>query len=105
MLLDLFCYLHWYLLNWYPTVTMVILCVFSVFGCVFPVEYDFAGLPFAIRGLFLAPLHLRLKNRNATVFLLMFLGEFISVTLKSKLLSVPSLSFPLGIQERFLILR
>lgn len=84
MLFDLFCYLHCYLLNCYPTVTMVILSVFSIFGSVFPVEYNFEGLPFTIRGLFLVPLHLRLKNRNAKVFLLMFLGEFTYVTLKSK---------------------
>lgn len=53
VLFDLFYYLYWYLLNWKPIVTMVILVVFSEIGSVFPVEYDFAGLPLTIKGLFL----------------------------------------------------
>lgn len=52
MLFDFFC-LCWDLLNWYPVVTMVILCVFSETGSVFLVEYDFLEPSLTIKGLFL----------------------------------------------------
>lgn len=61
---------------------MVILVVFSEIGSVFPVEYDFAGLPLTIKRLFLM-FYTRMKNRKAKVFLFVFLREFPYVTLKS----------------------